>query len=81
LVGPARTSQLEAARGAIAELAIAEIPLAADAAARLASLGADTNLNLPDCCVLLAALEAGAESVLTFDDRLICEATPLGFGA
>lgn len=81
LVGPARTGQIEVARQAIAELAIAEIPLAGDAAARLASLRADTNLKLPDCCVLLAALVAGAEAVLTFDDRLMREATRLGFGA
>jgi predicted nucleic acid-binding protein len=81
LVGPARTGQIEVARRAIMELAIAEIPLADDAAARLASLRADTNLKLPDCCVLLAALDAGAESVLTFDDRLMREAARLGFGA
>jgi predicted nucleic acid-binding protein len=79
--GPARTGRLEVARQAITELGIAEIPLVDDAAARLASLRADTNLKLPDCCVLLAAQDAGAEAVLTFDHRLAREATGLGFGA
>ena len=77
-VGPARTGRLEVARQAITELGIAEIPLAGDAAARLASLRADTNLKLPDCCVLLAAQDAAAEAVLTFDHRLTREATRLG---
>ena len=80
-VGPARTGQLEVARQAISELGIVEIPLADDAAARLALLRTRTNLKLPDCCVLLAAQHASAEAVLTFDDRLTREATRLGFDA
>jgi hypothetical protein len=31
---------------------------------------AETTLKMPDCCVLLAAEDAQANAVLTFDDRL-----------
>jgi predicted nucleic acid-binding protein len=70
LVGPARAGRLRDARGAITDLGIAEIPLGDDAAARLAALRAETALKMPGCCVLLAAEDAQAEAVLTFDDRL-----------
>jgi len=70
LVGPARTDRLAAARNAIADLGVSEVPLGDDAAARLAALRAETALQMPDCCVLLAAEDAQAEAVLTFDDRL-----------
>jgi toxin FitB len=70
LVGPARADRLRDARRAITDLGIVEIPLGDDAAARLAALRAETALKMPDCCVLLAAEDAQAEAVLTFDDRL-----------
>jgi predicted nucleic acid-binding protein len=70
LVGPARSGRLRDARRAVARLGIAEVPLGDDAAARLAALRAETGLKMPDCCVLLAAEEARADTVLTFDDRL-----------
>ena len=70
LVGPARAGRLRDARTAVTDLGVGEIPLGEDAAARLASLRADTALKMPDCCVLLAAEDAQAEAVLTFDDRL-----------
>ena len=78
LVGPARTGRLEAARQAIADLAVIEVAFAGDMASRLASLRAETNLKLPDCCVLLAVQDGNADAVLTFDDRLRREATRLG---
>jgi len=81
LVGPARQDRLEAAVDALGLLELQEIPFAADSAARLAVLRATTNLKLPDCCVLLAAQDARARAVLTFDDRLGREADRLGFGA
>ena len=74
LVGPARSGRLDPARQVIADLGVSEIALPADAAPRLASLRAETNLKLPDCCVLLAAQQADAAVVLTFDDRLTREA-------
>ena len=78
LVGPARAGRLEAAQTALRDLGLHEVPLAADAAVRLAALRAETNLKLPDCCVLLAAQDAPAESILTFDERLGAEAVRLG---
>jgi predicted nucleic acid-binding protein len=79
-VGPARHGRLDAARNAVAELALHDIPLAPDAPARLAILRAGTGLKLPDCCVLLAAQDAGADAVLTFDDRLAGAAERLRLG-
>lgn len=58
-----------------------EVPLAPDAAPRLAELRADTNLKLPDCCVLLAARDAPAQAILTFDERLAGVAERLGLSA
>jgi predicted nucleic acid-binding protein len=78
-VGPARDGRLDIARTAVAELGVREVALASDAAARLAQLQAQTNLKLPDCCVLLAAQDGGADGVLTFDDRLTRAAAQLGF--
>ena len=76
-VGPARRDRLAAALTAIETLEVAEIPLGADAPTRLARLRAETGLKLPDCCVLLAAQDAGASSVLSFDDRLSAAAERL----
>jgi predicted nucleic acid-binding protein len=78
-VGPARHGRLQAARAAVAELGANEIGLGADAATRLASLRAETGLELPECCVLLAAEDERAVGVLTFDDRLSRAAEALGF--
>jgi predicted nucleic acid-binding protein len=70
LAGPARAGRLSEARSAVLDLGVVEIPLGEDAAGRLATLRAETALKLPDCCVLLAAEDAPAEAVLTFDDRV-----------
>ena len=80
LVGPARQGRLDAARAALAELEIEEVRLGDDAAVRLAQLRADTGLKLPDCCVLLAAQDAAADAVLTFDDALALAAERLRLG-
>jgi predicted nucleic acid-binding protein len=78
LVGPARRDRLDAARAAVGELGVAAIPLGDDAPARLAALRASSGLKLPDCCVLLAAQDADAEAVLTFDGALAREVERLG---
>jgi predicted nucleic acid-binding protein len=70
LVGPARAGRLGDAQAALADLGVVEIAVGHDGAARLAALRAETGLKLPDCCVLLAAEDARADAVLTFDDRL-----------
>jgi len=78
LVGPARRARLDAARAALLQLDVAEIPLAEDAPARLATLRVETWLKFPDCCVLLAAQDAGADAILTFDEPLAREVERLG---
>lgn len=77
LVGPTRTGHLAAAQAALRALDVIELPLPSSAATRLAAMRAETGLKLPDCCVLLAAQDAGA-AVLTLDDRLAREASRLG---
>lgn len=81
LVGPARVGRLDDAHLALRALGVQEIALAADAPARLARLRAETDLKLPDCCVLLAAQDAGAHTVLTFDERLAACARRVGLSA
>jgi predicted nucleic acid-binding protein len=70
LVGPARRGRLDDARAAMEALEVQEIPLATGAAGDLATLRAQTGLKLPDCCVLLAARDAQASGIVTFDERL-----------
>jgi predicted nucleic acid-binding protein len=79
LVGPARAGRLEAARSALAVLGVEEIAVGGDASVRLATLRAESSLKLPDCCVLLAARDAGADTVLSFDDQLVAAARRAGF--
>ena len=81
LVGPARRDRIAAARAAVTELEVEEIPLGDDAPFRLAALRAECGLTMPDCCVLLAAQDAAAEGVLTFDDALAREVERLGLQA
>jgi predicted nucleic acid-binding protein len=75
-VGPARRARLHDARAAVAALEVQEIRLGTDAAGDLATLRAETGLRLPDCCVLLAARDAHASEVVTFDERLARAASP-----
>lgn len=79
LVGPARVGQLDRARNAVLQLQIQIIGLLVDdnASVRLAQIRADTNLKMPDCCVLLAAEQAGA-TLATFDERLASTARSRG---
>lgn len=69
LVAPTREGLLDHARARLAELAVREIPLPADASTRLAVLRKETGCKLPDCCVLLTAEQVGG-AVATFDARL-----------
>lgn len=70
LVGPVRDGRLQTARRDLDRLGVTELGLPADAAVRLAVIRTETRLRLPDCCVLLAAQDAGATRVLTLDGRL-----------
>jgi predicted nucleic acid-binding protein len=78
LVGPARAGVSSTARRVLHELGIERIGLGPGAPERLAELRAGTGLKLPDCCVLLAAEDAAAEAILTFDERLGRAARDLG---
>ncbi len=69
LVVPVRDGRLEQVRVALRDLEVTELPFPPDTAARLAQLRVDSGLRMPDCCVLLAAEEAGA-TVGSFDERL-----------
>lgn len=80
LVGPARARRLDDALSALRDLEVDERRFPADAAVRLARLRADTGLRMPDCCVLMAAQEAGAR-LATFDGRLGRAARSLGLVA
>jgi predicted nucleic acid-binding protein len=79
LVGPARTGRLDEARDALDKLRITQVAIGLDAPSRLARLRADTGLKLPDCCVVLAALDGAAQAIATLDDRLAAASRDLGF--
>lgn len=68
-VVPIRDRRLDAAQTALHDLEVQELPFPADTAVRLARLRVSTGLKMPDCCVMLAAENAGA-SVASFDERL-----------
>ncbi len=78
LVGPARAKRLREAQALLDAMGVREIALKADAASSLATLRAETGLKLPDCCVLLAARDAPARSVATFDEGLAAVARRIG---
>ncbi|PZS15977.1 MAG: VapC toxin family PIN domain ribonuclease [Acidimicrobiales bacterium] len=69
LVAPVRDGLLATAQTAFRDLELVELPFPAATAVRLAQLRVSTGLKMPDCCVLLAALEAQA-TVASFDNRL-----------
>jgi predicted nucleic acid-binding protein len=79
LVGPARVGMLPRAQLAIESLRLMTCELGQDAPMLLAGLRVETGLKLPDCCVILAAVQAEAAAVLTFDDRLRAAAKAAGF--
>jgi predicted nucleic acid-binding protein len=71
---------LDRASAVLDQLDVAAQHLPEDAPRRLALLRAQTNLELPDCCVLLAAEQTDA-AVATFDHRLANAATERGLVA
>jgi len=77
LVGPARVGQLDRARNALLQLQIIGLLVDDNASVGLAQIRADTDLKMPDCCVLLAAEQAGA-TLATFDERLASTARSRG---
>ena len=69
LVGPARVHREDEALETIDRLGIEQLPFGAQQPLALAKLRASTPLRLPDCCVLAAAIDAGAR-LATFDDKV-----------
>lgn len=69
---------LDQGEATLRRIGVDEVPVAPGAFRRLASLRATTGLKLPDCCVLLAAQDARADAIATFDDRLADAARGLG---
>lgn len=78
LVGPAQGGRLEEARAALDTLGVLELSLEPGSPTRLAALRSRVGLKLPDCCVLLAAVEADADVLLTFDRALSRAAGEVG---
>ena len=77
LVGPTKDGKVAEVLSVLADIEVAELPMPAHAATRLAHLRTTTRLRMPDCCVLLSAQEAGAR-VASFDVRLTLAAADLG---
>lgn len=69
MVLPARSNAVAKATRALDDLDISVISIDRAAAIQLAGIRARTGLKLPDCCVVLAAHQEGAE-LATFDDQL-----------
>jgi predicted nucleic acid-binding protein len=76
-VSPARSGRLAQAEATVRQLGVEEIGIGADAAGRLATLRAGTRLKMPDCCVLIAALDRDA-ALASFDSSLVAAAKELG---
>ncbi len=77
LVAPIRRNQARAVEDLLRDLEVLELGFPTGAAARLAQLRATTSLRMPDCCVLLSALDHQAR-VASFDQRLGRAANDLG---
>jgi predicted nucleic acid-binding protein len=77
LVMPARAGRLRDAQWGLNQLGVIPLALGSDTPAQLAQLRAETNRKLPDCCVLLAALEHDG-AVASFDADLLQAASELG---
>jgi len=77
LVLPTRENRVDLVLAALAGLGVQEDPLPTTAARVLARLRVDTGLKLPDCCVLLTAMDRQA-TLASFDQRLLAAAAALG---
>lgn len=76
-VSPARAGRLEEVEAAVRQLGVEEIVIETGTAGRLATLRAGTKLKMPDCCVLLAAVDREG-LVASFDASLLTAAQELG---
>jgi predicted nucleic acid-binding protein len=79
LVAPARLGRLDDAATAL-RAAYEIVDVDPDAPIRWARLRASTGLRLPDAVVLDTAITRGAETIVTFDERLSDAAAAQGIG-
>ena len=77
LTGLARSGGLERAGAALRALAVETVPIGDGDPAELVGPRSATGLELPDCCVLLAA-EQIRGGLATFEDRLAAAARERG---
>lgn len=77
LVAPTRTGQRDKVLGILTDLAVETLQFPEGSAVTLAQLRAETLLKMPDCCVLLSALDQQAR-LASFDDRLLKAAQARG---
>jgi predicted nucleic acid-binding protein len=77
LVLPTRENRVDLVLAALADLGVEEEPFPWNAAPALARLRVNTGLKLPDCCVLLTAMDRRA-TLASFDERLLAAAISRG---
>jgi predicted nucleic acid-binding protein len=77
LVAPTRNGHRDRVLAMLADLEVQTLQFPDGSAAALAQLRAETQLKMPDCCVLLGALDRGAR-LASFDDRLVTAARARG---
>lgn len=70
LVAPTRAGQCDVVLAVFVDLAVEVLQFPQGSAVMLAELRAETHLKMPDCCVLLSALDQQAR-LASFDDRLV----------
>lgn len=79
LVAPTRTGRRDVVLAALADLEVQTLQFPPGSAVTLAQLRAGTALKMPDCCVLLSALDQQAR-LASFDSRLVEAARSRGVG-
>lgn len=77
LVVPTRTGQRDIVLAMLTDLAVETLQFSQGSAVKLAQLRAETGLKMPDCCVLLSALDQKAR-LASFDDWLVKAALARG---
>ena len=77
LVAPTRTGQRDTVLGLVDALGVETLPFPNGSAVTLAQLRAETQLRMPDCCVLLSARDRRAR-IASFDERVVKAARLLG---
>jgi predicted nucleic acid-binding protein len=77
LVVPTRTGQRDSVLAMLTDLEVETLQFPQGSAVKLAQLRAETALKMPDCCVLLSALDQKAR-LASFDDRLVKAAQARG---